>query len=95
MSVYFKLSLSVYHLIIYSELFLVALHFSFPYVANVFVPHFLAYLPGFFHSFLPCAGGLCFHRVAKLSRAYCWVSSEEPLLGHFQVTVGLHLKVDQ
>lgn len=58
---------------------------------SVFVPD----LPGFYLSFLLHAGGLCFHRVAKLSRAYRWLSSEEPLLGHFQVAVGLHLKVDQ
>lgn len=51
--------------------------------------------PGFYLSFFLHAGGLCFHRVAKLSRAHRRLSGEEPLLGHFQVAVGLHLEVDQ
>lgn len=33
--------------------------------------------------------------MAKFSRAYRRLSSEEPLLGPFQVAVGLHLEVDK
>lgn len=46
---------------------------------------------------LLCApsGGFCLHCMAKLSGAHRRFSSEEPLLGQFQVPLGIHLQMDQ
>lgn len=40
-------------------------------------------------------GGFRLQCVAEFPGAYRWLSSEEPLLGHVQIPLGLHLQMDQ